>query len=671
MQNLERRPSGIYVARLTIPNRLRTVVGATVFVASTGTRSLEVAKLLASELIAGWRRHLFELERLSLKGSSMTQESIIKITDGHPLLLAGGHVPIAQAAAAIGLDSQTLLRQAAEGRLALYCRLQGESGYQAPFWSFEPDDPELGTVLIPRTRHRPSEARIHRAFGIYRVPKDETASVANLLLTEGSASILAFEAQIEGAELVAFVPEEIVELTEELVELSAVEVDALRRKMAEAISPAALDAARQSIRSGAPDAAASSKSSLLLSMGIDEYCRARLPQSISSSKEIGRIRNGLLLLAEFEGDLPIGRVSADTLRSFRDTHLARMPARENQARQKFGTASMTESMHAIEAEDWPRMSAGERDVRMQWLCRMFRWFHAQKWIADDPTTGLRGESVLTKSERKQMASARKAREEFSDAEIARIFSAPTYRAESWKPTRAGTFRTFQPFHYWLPLLGFFTGARIGELCQLHLDDVRGEEGVWFIDINQITADKSLKNAWSARRVPLHPRIEELGFIHWCDRVRRDGYRRVFPELSWNPTNRYAKEPIRAMSQFLEGLGIPRDGTKVFHSFRHGMNNHLQKRTAMPDIMRKRMMGHEPGEGVNERHYLSDPKPKAMLEYMIDIGAALPAVATFDMTVGLISVRDALRRKNGGRGAEECVGATDVTSTTTKQSERSA
>lgn len=180
--------------------------------------------------------------------------------------------------------------------------------------------------------------------------------------------------------------------------------------------------------------------------------------------------------------------------------------------------------------------------------------------------------------------------------------------------------------------------------------------MWFIDINELTADKSLKNAWSARRVPLHPKLVELGFVRWCGQLRQDGFKRVFPELSWNPTNRYAKEPIRAMSQLFEKLDMPRDGTKVFHSFRHGVNNLLQKRSAMPDIMRKRMMGHEPGEGVNERHYLSDPKPKEILEFIGQLGTGMPAVSSFDSAIGSIAVRDALRRKNGGRGANESIGA---------------
>ena len=103
MQNLERRPRGIHGARRTLPIRLRPVVGASVFIANTRTRCLELAKLLAGRPIAGWRRQRFELGRLSLLRSSISGSSLLKIADGHPLLLAGGHVPLDQAEAVVGL----------------------------------------------------------------------------------------------------------------------------------------------------------------------------------------------------------------------------------------------------------------------------------------------------------------------------------------------------------------------------------------------------------------------------------------------------------------------------------------------------------------------------------------------------------------------------------------
>lgn len=659
MDHLHRRPSGIYVARLTIPARLRPILGFREFVASTGTRSRSMAKLVACELLAGWRRQLWEVDRLQLPAESMNYDSILKLVDGSPFLRSGSYLPIAQAAAAMGVGVEDLLRQAGDGHLALYCRLFRKLGYTVPFSSFEPDDPELGTVLVPTQANRPPESRERYGTGIFRVPADESGAVASLLLSGQGVDIVAFEV-LDGEDAgLAFVPDGTQFMEVGQVELSCVELETRRRHMAAAISPAALAAARaahDAALARAPESTLAQRAKTPLSKVLDAFCSSHLPQVLASPKEIERIRVGIALLIEFEGDLPIGEVDAERLRHFRDEHLSRMPANENRVRAKLGTQSMSESVQAIADTDWPRMSAGERDLRMNWIARMFRWAHEQKWIQDDPCTGLRRESVLTKAERTRTQTQRPSRESFTDDEINRIFGAEWFRTGQGEKTKAGTYRTFQPFHYWLPLLGLCTGGRINELAQLHLDDVGQDGDVWFIDINRSTPDKSLKNEWSERKVPLHSRLIELGFIEWCGRLREAGFKRVFPELSWNSTNRYAKDPIRVMSQYLESLGMPRDGTKVFHSFRHGINNALQKQTSMPDWMRKRFMGHEPGSGVNERHYLSDPHPAAMLPFLTQIDfSALEHIAGFRVAAGIDAVRDALRRKNGGRGGAESMG----------------
>jgi integrase len=46
--------------------------------------------------------------------------------------------------------------------------------------------------------------------------------------------------------------------------------------------------------------------------------------------------------------------------------------------------------------------------------------------------------------------------------------------------------------YWIPLLGFFTGARLNELCQLHLCDIKEIDNVWILDINEEDS-KKIKN----------------------------------------------------------------------------------------------------------------------------------------------------------------------------------
>lgn len=413
MDNLFRRPSGIYVARITIPIRLRPIIGRGEFVASTGTRSRTMAKLVACELLARWRRQLWDVERLQLPTALMNYASIIKLVDGSPVLQSGSYLPIEQAANVLGLEVNDLLRQAADGHLAFYCRLIAKPGYTTTFSEFEPDDPEFGTVIVPTQSNRPPRSRVLRASGIYRIPRDETDVAAALFLVGKHVDVVALDVLGEESEGVAFVPE-------------------------------------------------------------------------------GALR--------------------------------------------------------IEV------------------------------------------------------------------------------------------------------------ARINELAQLHLNDIGQDGEVWYININRKTPDKSLKNSWSERKVPLHSCLIELGFIEWCQALRTADFQRVFPELSWNITNRYAKDPIRVMSQYLESLGMQRDGTKVFHSFRHGINNALQKRTNMPDWMRKRFMGHEPGSSVNERHYLSDASPTEMAPYLESLKMPLSHVKTFQIEQGIAAIKDALRRKSGGRGTIEIMGA---------------
>ncbi|MDR7097334.1 integrase [Hydrogenophaga laconesensis] len=616
-----------------------------------------MAKLIACEFLAGWRRKLWEIERLQLSNALMNYDSILKLVDGSPALRAGSYLPISQAATAMGLDVADLLREAADGHLALYYRFIAKQGYTARFSDFDPDDPELGTVVVPTRSNRPEGSRIVRASGVYRVPRGETGAIAARLLTGKHADVISLEVIGGEAQSVEFVPDDVLRLEVDQVELSCSELELRRQHMASLVSQASLAAARQAQRATTNELLDSTpqRAKAPLSKVLDDFCRSHLPQVLASEKDIERMRNGIALLIEFEGDLSIGTVNAERLRHFRDVHLARMPANENRVRSQYGTKSMTESIGAVSGSEWPRMSADERDMRMKWIARMFRWAHAEKWIADDPCTGLRKESVLTKAERTRVQSERPTREEFTEQELHRIFSANWFLTGTGEKTKAGTYRTFQPFHYWLPLLGLCTGARINELAQLYLDDIRQDGAVWYIDINRKTPDKSLKNDWSERKVPLHSCLIELGFAEWCDELRAAGFPRFFPELSWNSTNRYAKDPIRVMSQYLERLGMPRNGTKVFHSFRHGINNALQKRTSMPDWMRKRFMGHEPGSGVNERHYLSDATPVEMSLHLEAIKMPLSHVMKFHSAQGVEAVRDALRRKNGGRGTGEILG----------------
>ena len=84
MQNLFRRPSGIYVLRISVPVQLRHVFGKREIVATTGTRELSIAKMVAGVQAAQWRQRFFDSGRLMLLAniSTMDHQEILKLSRG-------------------------------------------------------------------------------------------------------------------------------------------------------------------------------------------------------------------------------------------------------------------------------------------------------------------------------------------------------------------------------------------------------------------------------------------------------------------------------------------------------------------------------------------------------------------------------------------------------------
>jgi hypothetical protein len=74
--------------------------------------------------------------------------------------------------------------------------------------------------------------------------------------------------------------------------------------------------------------------------------------------------------------------------------------------------------------------------------------------------------------------AAEARLPYETEDLKRIFASPIYTDSSYRPTACAGETA-----YWLPLLGLFTGARLEELGQARVDDVREADGIRFLDIS--------------------------------------------------------------------------------------------------------------------------------------------------------------------------------------------
>jgi|GEM_PF-285545 len=160
--------------------------------------------------------------------------------------------------------------------------------------------------------------------------------------------------------------------------------------------------------------------------------------------------------------------------------------------------------------------------------------------------------------------------------------------------------------YWLPILGLYTGARLEELGQLRPGDVRLEsypdgddieQSAWVIRVTEDAEDGlKLKNLGSRRLIPVHPVLEELGFVKFAQDA--SGNQRLFPELRPNKYGRLTAKWGEWFSAYKRAeAGITDDGM-VFHSFRHTFKDHGRGR--MAEGVQRRIMGHS-GVGTADEY----------------------------------------------------------------------
>lgn len=168
-------------------------------------------------------------------------------------------------------------------------------------------------------------------------------------------------------------------------------------------------------------------------------------------------------------------------------------------------------------------------------------------------------------------------------------------------------------HRWGGLIAIHSGARLNEIAQLHLEDIRQADDIWCFDINQKDGTtKRLKNAASKRVVPIHPHLLDYGFMDYFDRMKSQrGNERLFPQLSYSKSDGYGRNLGRWVNErLLPDLNIKSDQL-TFHSFRHTMVRKL----IAADVSQAHIMaivGHEPGTTTLSTYNRNGFPPKLLM-----------------------------------------------------------
>jgi len=194
-----------------------------------------------------------------------------------------------------------------------------------------------------------------------------------------------------------------------------------------------------------------------------------------------------------------------------------------------------------------------------------------EWIRKNPWEGL---DIRYSRESK--------RNEWHADQVKAFFTLPLFTHYEL-PTQA---RAGKDAAYWIPLLGLYTGARVGELCQLRVTDVIVRDDQAFISINDESEGSTVKTVAGIRKIPVHSELVRLGFLDYVQDVRSQGKDRLWPALKLDA------KPGRNFSNW---FGIYRAKAPVaapdFHSFRHTVRSRMTNAKILP-LVQDKITGHE-------------------------------------------------------------------------------
>lgn len=133
----------------------------------------------------------------------------------------------------------------------------------------------------------------------------------------------------------------------------------------------------------------------------------------------------------------------------------------------------------------------------------------------------------------------------------------------------------RPEDVWLPLLAYLTGARLAELVDLRLTDIKKYHGEDIVDLTTRVEDddgveenRRVKNRESRRKFTLHRKLRELGFIDWVEEQRQAGHKFLFPDL--HRATRPSHAASKRFQRLFDKLGY--EPEFVFHSLRHSFKD---------------------------------------------------------------------------------------------------
>jgi integrase len=295
---------------------------------------------------------------------------------------------------------------------------------------------------------------------------------------------------------------------------------------------------------------------------LDDYIEEKLRLKQWRENVAAGYRSQFELLLNYLGEDTSLHMSDDVARDVK-AMLLKLPANINKKKKLQGKPVA----ELIKLDGYERLSPITVNKYLSSYSSFYNWAMKRKQIADNPFAPLIDDVKQVRQERDHFTP------EQSKQIIAEVMKAP------------------KPHHKWGVLIAFYTGARLNEIAQLDVADIRQVENVWCIDINENGEFKRLKNKASRRVVPIHSKLIEYGLL---DYAKQAGEGRLFPSLTFDKQNGYGKNLGRWFNESLLPNLDMKSGKLVFHSIRHTVADKLRNAGVELSTI-KDIIGHTQGD----------------------------------------------------------------------------
>jgi site-specific recombinase XerD len=191
----------------------------------------------------------------------------------------------------------------------------------------------------------------------------------------------------------------------------------------------------------------------------------------------------------------------------------------------------------------------------------------------------------------------KKRERFTQSDLELIFTSEQFKQPNPK----------KMYDYWVPILGYYTGMRLAEICLLRKEDIyQTEDGIWAISLNE--KHRTLKNSSSVREIPIYKDIIKLSFIEFVQSCKDDC---LFKTSS---KNGHHDDAIgKSFGRFKKSLGF--GSNKVFHCFRNTFIDEVFQQ-GLDMTLYKDYIGHKQDD-ITHGVYASRASVKRLKEGLLD------------------------------------------------------